>query len=150
MWRHFGLEECVINTNFHESFATDEVNPPSERATGLVFTGVAVIVALLWHRDLSILWGALSAASALVLISLVAPVLLKPLNILWLKFGLLLHRIVSPVALLALFVVVFVPVGAIMRLWHDPLRLRRKPEASSYWICRSGSRQPVGSMINQF
>jgi predicted membrane metal-binding protein len=136
--------------NFHERFAQDAVKPPSERATGLVFAGVAVVVALLWRKDPLVLWWGLGIAAALALVSLLAPRLLKPLNIVWFKFGLVLHRIVNPLVMLALFTVVFVPAGALMRIWHDPLRLRRKPEAATYWIDRTASGHAKGSMINQF
>jgi len=137
-------------SNFHESFAQDAAKPPSERATGLVFAGVAVVVAYMWRKDPLVPWWALGIAAALALVSLLAPRLLKPLNIVWFKFGLVLHRIVNPVVMLALFTVVFVPAGALMRLWHDPLRLRRKPQAASYWIDRKASGHAAGSMTNQF
>jgi hypothetical protein len=52
--------------------------------------------------------------------------------------------------MLALFSVVFVPAGALMRVWHDPLRSRRKPEAGTYWIDRTASGHAIGSMTNQF
>jgi hypothetical protein len=46
---------------------------------------------------------------------------------------------------------VFVPGGLLMRLWYDPLRLRRAGRAgSTYWIDRTASAQSPGSMTNQF
>ena len=140
----------VNDKNFHESFAGAEVKPPSERATGLVFAAVAVIVAVVWRNSPNILWWALGIAATLAVVSLIAPALLKPLNSLWFKFGLLLHRIVNPVVMFAIFALVFVPAGAIMRLWHDPLRVRRARDASSYWIDRKEDEATPGSMANQF
>jgi hypothetical protein len=87
--------------NFHESFDGGEVRPPSERATGLVFAAVALIVAVLWRNSPTVLWGALGIAAMLAIVSLIAPVLLKPLNMLWFRFGLLLHRVVNPVVMFA-------------------------------------------------
>jgi hypothetical protein len=139
-----------MSRNFHESFASDAVKPPSERATGLVFAAVAVIVAILWRNDASVLWPALAVAASLALVSYLAPGLLKPFNLLWFKLGLLLHRIVNPVVMFVLFVFVFVPAGALMRIWHDPLRRRRQPEASTYWIDRKPREAGEGSMANQF
>jgi hypothetical protein len=96
-------------------------------------------------------WVALGMAAILAAVSLIAPVLLKPINILWFQFGLLLHRVVNPIVTFAVFAAVFVPAGAIMRLWHDPLRLRRGPTgASTYWIERRESGDAEGSMTNQF
>ena len=139
-----------MSKNFHESFAGGEVNPPSERATGLVFTGVALIVAVLWRNSPTVLWSALGIAVMLAAVSFLAPAFLKPLNILWFKFGLLLHRVVNPIVMFAVFALVFVPAGAIMRLRHDPLRVRRARDVSSYWIDRGGSADTAGSMTNQF
>jgi len=136
--------------NFHESFAGGEVKPPSERATGLVFASVALIVAVLWRNSPTVLSGALGIAAMLAIVSIIAPVLLKPLNIIWFRFGLLLHRIVNPIVMFAMFALVFVPAGFIMRLWHDPLRLRRVPAGSSYWIDRREGGTTAESMTNQF
>ena len=139
-----------MSKNFHESFAGAEVKPPSERATGLVFAAVAVIVAVVWRNSPNVLWWALGIAATLAVVSLIAPALLKPLNMLWFRFGLLLHRVVNPIVMFAVFALVFVPAGAIMRLWHDPLRVRRARDASSYWIDRKEDEAPPGSMANQF
>jgi hypothetical protein len=136
--------------NFHESFAAAKVKPPSERSTGLVFAGVALLLAFAWRHHPLAPWGALAAAVCLAGISLLAPRLLKPLNVVWFRIGLLLHRIVNPVVMLALFVFVFTPAGFLVRIWHDPLRLRRRSEASSYWIERTNDGPATGSMVNQF
>ena len=145
-----GASYRVMSKNFHESFAGAEVKPPSERATGLVFAAVAVIVAVVWRNSSNVLWWALGITATLALVSLIAPALLKPLNTLWFKFGLLLHRVVNPIVMFAVFALVFVPAGAIMRLRHDPLRVRRVRDTSSYWIDRKESGDSTGSMTNQF
>ena len=139
-----------MRTNFHESYAGSEIKPPSERSTGLVFAAVAVIVAVLWRNSPTVPWVALGMAAMLAAVSLIAPVLLKPINILWFQFGLLLHRVVNPIVMFAMFAAVFVPAGAIMRLWRDPLRSRRTTGASTYWIERRESGDTEGSMTNQF
>jgi hypothetical protein len=139
-----------MSKNFHESYAGGEVEPPSDRATGLVFAGAAVIIAVLWRNSAHVLWPALGIALALAAVSLLAPTVLKPLNWLWFRFGLLLHRIVNPVVMFAVFALVFVPAGALMRLWHDPLKARRARDASTYWIERDKSAHPEGSMTHQF
>ena len=136
--------------NFHESYIGGEIKPPSERSTCLLFTTVAVIVAVLWRNSSAMLWGALGVAAVLAAIGLIAPALLKPLNTLWFQFGLLLHRVVNPVVMLAVFAAVFVPAGAITRLWRDPLRSKRTKGASTYWIERRENEGTGGSMTRQF
>lgn len=139
-----------MKKNFHESFAPGAVQRPSDRSTGLVFAAVAVIVAVVWRNQPDVLWWGIVLGSAFALTALIAPVLLRPLNILWFRFGLLLHRVVNPLVMFAVFVIVFVPAGAIMRIWHDPLRSRRRPDAASYWIERAKSNESSESMRNQF
>jgi len=136
-----------MNTGFHETFPQGQVKPPTDRATGLVFAAVAIIVAALWRNSLTVPWIALTVALALAAISLVCPILLRPLNWVWFRFGLLLHRVMNPIIMFAMFAVVFVPGGLLMRIWHDPLRSRRAPPGKTYWTDRTNDR---GSMANQF
>lgn len=138
-----------MRKNFHESFGHAEVKPPTERATGLVFACVALVVAVWWRNAPNVPLIALGVALALAALSLAAPKLLKPLNWLWFQIGLLLHRVVNPLVMLAMFVVVFVPAGLIMRLRHDPLRSRRaRGPGATYWIDRTAGAR--SAMTNQF
>jgi hypothetical protein len=76
---------------------------------------------------------------------------LRPLNRAWLKLGLLLSKIVSPVVMMVLFYATVTPVGVLMR-WagKDPLRLRRDAAATSYWIPREPPGPAPNSMKQQF
>ena len=47
--------------------------------------------------------------------ALLRPAMLNPLNRLWLKFGLLLHRIVNPIIMALLFFGTVLPTGLVMR-----------------------------------
>jgi Saxitoxin biosynthesis operon protein SxtJ len=81
----------------------------------------------------------------------VRPHLLAPLNRLWLKLGLLLHRVVTPAIMGLLFYLVITPMGLVMRLrGTDFLRLRRDPRAQSYWIVRTPPGPAPETMKNQF
>jgi hypothetical protein len=141
-----------MRKNFHESFGQPAaVEPPSERSTGLVFACVALVVAVLWRNTPGVPWTAAGVAVALVAVSLLAPKLLAPVNLVWFRFGLLLHRVVNPLVMLAMFVLVFLPGGLIMRLWHDPLRSRRaRGPGATYWIERQPAAPGASSMTNQF
>jgi hypothetical protein len=90
-------------------------------------------------------------ASVFALLALVKPALLAGLNRLWMKLGVLLGKVVSPIALGILFYGVFTPLGAVIRITgKDPLRLKFDPDAKSYWIPREPPGPPPGSMTNQF
>src|SRR5262245_1300952 len=139
-----------MQANFHENYTEGEIKPPSERSTGLLFAALAGIVAVISPDRPTVLWVSLGTASILVMVSLSKPALLRPLNILWFHFGLFLHRVVNPIVMFAVFVIVFVPAGAFMRLWRDPLTSRRTTETSTYWLERKANRDTEGSMRNQF
>jgi hypothetical protein len=136
--------------NFHESFAQGEVKPPSPRSTGFVFVGVAIIVALLFRHNPLIVGIALAAAAILLVLSLSMPHVLQPLNIVWFQIGMLMHRVVNPVVMFLMFAVAMVPAGLLMRIGHDPLRSKREPDASTYWIEPDPAEAKLNSMKNQF
>lgn len=127
------------NLSFHENYRREEaISASSNRSFGLVFSAFFAIVAgfLYWRQNP---WAValLAAAIATCATALIRPVLLALPSRLWLKFGLLLHRVISPVILFVLFAAVFVPVATVRRwLGSDPLRLARDPQADSYWIRR--------------
>ena len=82
---------------------------------------------------------------------MLAPKLLAPFNRLWARFGLLLHRITSPLVLGIMFFAVITPMGWIMRaLGKDLLRLKIDPAATSYWIARTPPGPTPESLKDQF
>jgi predicted membrane metal-binding protein len=135
--------------NFHEQIAHQEIPLPSDRSTGLVFAGVAAIVAILWRNDAWVLGIAATICVTLIAISLIVPRILRPLNIVWFRFGMLLSRIVNPVVMLILFAVTIVPFGLAFQLRSDPMRKKRSGSEESYWISKSHD-EAKSSMTNQF
>jgi hypothetical protein len=137
----------------HETYTRDEqVDGPSDRSFGLVFAAIFAAIGLL-----PLLLGrgprvwALAAGGLFLLAALAFPPVLAPLNRLWLKFGLLLHRLVSPIALGIMFFLVITPMGLVMRaMGKDFLRLRLDPAADSYWIERKPPGPAPESLKNQF
>lgn len=136
--------------NFHEAFAAGEVAPPPPRSTGLVFAVIALIVAVIFRENMTVLIAAISVATILAGTSYIAPHLLQPLNIVWFKFGMLLHRIVNPLVMFLMFAIAFLPMGLAMQLFKDPLRLKRSDNAKSYWLDPDPDELKLSSMKNQF
>jgi hypothetical protein len=124
----------------HESYVrNDAVQGSSNRSFGLVFAVVFALIGLvpLVFGGVVRLW-AIMLAGAFLLAALAFPRVLAPFNRLWMRFGLLLHRIVSPVVLGIMFFGVITPIGLVMRLLgKDPLRLHLDKAAGSYWIERT-------------
>ena len=137
----------MAKENFHEHFEREELPLPPDRSTGLVFAAVALIVAYLWRADPMVLKVSLLVAGVLVLISLACPIILRPLNIVWMKFALLLSKVMNPIVMFVLFLIAIVPAGLLMQLRYDPLRRKRVP-GDTHWITRKPN--PTASMTNQF
>ncbi len=138
-------------TGHHEDFQREEsVEGGTDRSFAIVFGIVFTVIMLLPLLDgRGPLWWAAAVAAVFFVLAFAAPRLLRPLNRLWTKFGLLLNRIVSPLVLGLLFFLVITPIGLIMRArGKDLLRLKTDPKASSYWI----ERDPPDpeTMKNQF
>ncbi len=137
----------------HEDLSrVQQVESSSDRSFGLVFAAVFAIIACwpLIYQELP-RWWALGIALALTAIAIWKPALLARPNRLWVRFGLLLGRIVSPIAMGILFYGVLTPVALIVRLTgKDPLRLKFESGTDSYWILRQPPGPPPDSMTNQF
>ena len=82
-------------------------------------------------------------------LALLWPRALTPANRIWLRIGLLMHRIVNPIVMGAIFYLVVTPFGLVMRLLgKGPTAMRpADSDATSYWIARTGGSSP---MDNQF
>lgn len=138
---------------FHENFQrVEEVKGSSNRMFGIVFFVVFGLIAIwpvLFGNPFR-LWSGAIAAGFLV-VALIRPAILAPLNRLWTRLGLLMHNVVNPVIMGLLFFVAITPMGLVLRLLgKDLLRLKRDPAAKSYWIDRKPPGPPGDSMRRQF
>jgi predicted membrane metal-binding protein len=137
----------------HEDFSREEeIKPSSDRSFGLVIAAFFVIVTF-WPlvRAQPVRWWALILAAIFAVLAVLWTAPLAPLNKAWIKLGILLYRIVSPVVIALLFYLTVTPIALLMRiLGKDPLRLRRDPDAVSYWIDRTPPGPAPESMKNQY
>jgi len=130
----------------------NDIEVGSEKSFGIVFAAVFALVALwpLIHGE-PVRWWALAVAAVFLAAAFVAQPLLKPLNILWFKFGMLLYKVVNPVVMALLYYLTVVPTGLLMRACgKDPLNRTFDTEATSYWIERDPPGPEPDSMKNQF
>jgi len=122
----------------------------SDRSFGLVFAALFSIVALfpVIHGAPPRLW-ALGIGVIFALCAFIAPRVLHPLNRVWFAFGLLLHNVVNPLIMALMFYGAILPMALLLRArGKDVLRLKREPQAGSYWIAREPP--APGSMSKQF
>ncbi len=125
-----------------------KIKLPSNRSFGIVFFIVFLLVSLyplindkdirVWSFILSLLFLLLGIKNSNIL---------TPFNIMWLKFGLLLGKIVSPIIMGVVFFLVVTPTGFIMRLFKKDLLNLKYNNFKSYWLNKKG---PKSKMKNQF
>ena len=116
-----------------------EVELPSNRKFGFFFAFIFGLVALYFYVNSSMAWAyPMAFFSALFLfVTIVKSDILLPLNKVWMRFGLLLGLIVSPIVLGVIFFGMFTPITVLMRMsGRDELRLKFNDKVS-HWISRS-------------
>jgi hypothetical protein len=138
---------------FHENFQrVEQVKGSSNRTFGLVFFVVFALITLwpvLFGNPLR--WWTAPIALGFLVVSFAAPQILTPLNKAWTWLGLQMHRVVNPLIMGMLFYVAITPMGLLLRLFgKDLLRLKRDPQAASYWIERNPPGPSADSMRRQF
>jgi len=143
----------AMRKTIHESYSRDPtVIGGSDSSFGIVMTAAFALLSLLnwWHDGHSWRWTG-GIAVLFLAAALLYPAALKPPNRLWLKFGLLLHKVVNPIVMAFVFFGTVLPTGLIMRaLGKDPLRLKQQSDTNSYWIERHPPGPASESMKDQF
>jgi len=138
---------------FHENLSREHaITGSSDRSFGLTFATVFAAIAAFnqWSLDPG---GALRwaiGAGGLLGIALFWPAGLAPFNRLWLRFGLLLHAIMSPIVMGCLFFGVVTPLALLMRILGKDLLFQRRGTVTSYWVPRTPPGPAPESMRNQF
>lgn len=139
----------MIENSVHHEVVT---LPPSNRKFGLLFSAVFFALGLfplIMVRHFT-LWPWIASSLFLGAASF-CPGFLGPFNRFWMKFGDVLHRIVSPVILGIMFFLMITPMGLLMRMFGKRLLAREfNPEIESYWVTREPSVSTPESMRNQF
>ena len=120
----------------------------SNRSFGLVFFAFFLIIGL-WpifeYEDVRI-WSIIAAFIFLIL-GILDSKYLTPLNRFWMKFGLFLGKIISPIVMGIVFFLVVTPIGIIMKIFRKDLLNIKYKKNQSYWVHRKNK---FGSMKKQF
>lgn len=129
-----------------------DVELPSNKKFGLFFVAIFLLSAAYFFNKgghvLTVLFVALAVIFAIL--AFTKSEILLPLNKLWMRFGLLLGMIVSPIVLGVIFFAMFTPIGVVMRLFgRDELHLKPK-SAATYWKIRDPVEFSAVSFKNQF
>ena len=121
---------------------------PSNRNFGMVFTIVFLIISF-WPllKSGNIRYWSLIISIIFFVLALLNSDVLTPLNKIWMKFGLILGKIVSPIVMGFIFFGVVTPTGIIMRLLGKDLLNLKKNSNKTYWIQKDNKNN---NMRNQF
>ena len=112
--------------------------PPSNTRFGALFSALFAFgsVYLLTKDAYLLSLGVGLCAATLALLAWRTPKTLTGVNRLWMRFGELLGRLISPVILGVIFILLFTPVAVLTRLFgRDELNLKFRPKAS-HWRTR--------------
>lgn len=137
----------------HETLFREEViQPGSDRSFGMVVGGIlsAIGAYQLIEASGTYLWF-LVPGVLLIVLGLLAPRVLHPLNVGWTRLGLLLGRVVTPIVMFLIYAISVVPTAIVLRLaGKDLLQLKPRPDQSSYWQVREPPGPPPESLRDQF
>ena len=115
---------------------------PSNRSFGWTFAVIFLLIGFFAHP-----WLFVAAATAMALVTLTRAHWLEPLNRAWMKLGMAMHMVVSPVVMGIMFFGMFTPMGWVMRRFGwDAMKRAYDPAAKSYWT----RRDPPGPADDSF
>jgi len=120
----------------------------SNRSFGLLFFAVFFLIGIwpLFNENDYRLWSLIISITFLIL-GLLNSKLLNPLNNLWIKFGEILGKIITPIVMMIVFFIVLTPLSFIVKLFIKDLLNLKFVKKNSYWITR---KKDIGSMKKQF
>ena len=115
-----------------------EIKTSSNKSFGLVFFVIFMTIAL-WPllNDENIRFWSVIVSIIFLILGLFNSKILTPFNKLWMRLGILLGAIVSPIVMGIVYFVVITPIGLIMKLFgKDVLNLKIDKNKNTYWTLK--------------
>lgn len=113
----------------------------SNRSFGVLFSIVFLLIAF-WpilesHSLNDVKIWSLIVSLVFLILAIIKSKILTPFNIVWIKFGNFLGKIIAPIILAILFFLVVTPIGLLLRIFNkDILNLRITKNLKTYWLTR--------------
>lgn len=126
-----------------------EIKLPSNKSFGIVFFIIFLIIGI-WplKSGLDIRIVPLIISLIFLILGIFNSNLLKPLNFLWMKFGLMLGKFMNPIIMGIIYYLTVVPTGLIFKILNkNLLNIKKKDNQKSYWVIKKKSQS---TMKNQF
>ena len=119
---------------------------------GLLLSIIFFILAVYLIFKKSIFLGQflLILSGTFFLVSIAIPKYFNRITKLWLRFGDILGRVVSPITLGLIFFILIAPIGMLTRLFGRDELLLKKKNKKSYWLARQKTDEKFNSFEKQF
>lgn len=132
----------------------DTSSRKEQRKFGIVM-GVAIAVLGMarwaWHGLEHLPVYFFAVAAVLLVLGLIAPNVLKPVLVVWIKIAEALNWILTHLFLIVVFYGLITPTRLMMRLFsEDPLKRAWLPKDTTYWEEAEAQSEDPGSYRNQF
>ena len=121
---------------------------PSNRSFGILFFVVFFVIGIwpILNDGEYRIWSIL-ISSVFLFLGIINSNFLTPLNKFWMKFGLLLGMIVTPIVMGIIFFLVVTPTGILLRLFRKDILKLKKNKSNTYWTLKDNDNN---DMRNQF
>ena len=107
-------------------------------------------VYLIFNKSIFLGQFLLILSGTFFLVSIAIPKSLSRITKLWLRFGDILGRVVSPITLGLVFFILIAPIGMLTRLFGRDELLLKKKNKKSYWLARQKTDEKFNSFEKQF
>ena len=126
----------------------EKIKLPSNKSFGLLFFIVFLGIAIYQYINFDkINYLLILISLTFFILGMANSIILTPFNKLWMKFGLLLGKIVAPFVMGIVFFLVVTPISILLRIFKKDVLNLKKSNASTYWIKKT---EPKSEMKNQF
>jgi len=125
---------------------------PSNKIFGLFFGIIFFFLALyfFWTEDKMLTSLFLAFSIIFIFLAIFKNNLLTPFNIIWMRFGILLGRVVRPIVLGVLFYGLFAPLGIFMRIFGRDELILKPLKMQSFWKQRESTNSSENFFNQQF
>ena len=119
-------------------------NSSTNKNFGIIFFIFFLIISL-WPllNDQEIRVWALIISFIFLILALLKPSLLAPINKIWIRFGFVLGGIISPIIMGIVFFVIVTPTGFLMRIFSKDFLNLKKNNSKSYWISSTSQKSKM-------
>ena len=114
----------------------NNIKPGSIKSFGIVFFFVFVIIALypLLNENSIRVWS-LIVSFIFLFLGLVNSDILKPLNLIWFKFGIFLAKFIAPIVMGIVYFTIVFPTFLLLKIFkRNYLNIKYERNRNSYWI----------------